>query len=485
MLTAAEDTMVDHLSLPITVHILAYLTNLESNDTSPLHRDNVERCLQRIADDCGFKTLADLRRDKLEGWLVLRARDQKLGARTRNAYRAAVVAFCNWCVETDRLLKNPFKRVAKASEASDQRRKRRAMAEDELAKLLLVARLRPLSECGRTTIRLTKPDEKRKRSGWKYVPLTIEGLEAAAERARERFKDRPNVIAALEAQGRERALIYKTLVLTGLRKGELASLTVGQLHLDGPRPYAVLEAADEKNRQGSQIPLRCDLAADLASWLTEKLESLRSVQQGVNPACLAIAGLPNKLPSDTPLFNVPAGLVRILDRDLEVAGIPKRDDLGRTIDVHALRHSFGTLLSKGGVAPRTAQAAMRHSSIDLTMNVYTDPRLLDVHGALDALPALPLDDHRQQRLQATGTHDIQPSGYKPLVPTLVPVPDKSGDLGTIAVKTAGDPIPDGRQEADAASCSGVKRKEPLTLAVNGRQKERATGLEPATSSLPR
>ncbi len=33
----------------------------------------------------------------------------------------------------------------------------------------------------------------------------------------------------LEFLGQERALIYKTLVLTGLRKGELASLTVGHL----------------------------------------------------------------------------------------------------------------------------------------------------------------------------------------------------------------------------------------------------------------
>ena len=33
---------------------------------------------------------------------------------------------------------------------------------------------------------------------------------------------------------------------------------------------------------------------------------------------------------------------------------------------------------------------MRHSTIDLTMNVYTDPRLLDVAGALEALPGLSL-----------------------------------------------------------------------------------------------
>jgi hypothetical protein len=51
-------------------------------------------------------------------------------------------------------------------------------------------------------------------------------------------------------------LIYKTLVLTGLRRGELASLTVGQLHLEADHPYAELEAADEKNREGSYIALR-------------------------------------------------------------------------------------------------------------------------------------------------------------------------------------------------------------------------------------
>ena len=57
------------------------------------------------------------------------------------------------------------------------------------------------------------------------------------------------------------------------------------------------------------------------------------------------------------------------------------------MDIHALRHTFGTHLSKAGVAPRIAMAAMRHSSLDLTMNIYTDPVLLDVGAAVDALPA--------------------------------------------------------------------------------------------------
>jgi len=39
-----------------------------------------------------------------------------------------------------------------------------------------------------------------------------------------------------------------------------------------------------------------------------------------------------------------------------------------------------------------------HSDIKLTMNVYTDPALLDIRGALEALPTLPINgDDRQQQ----------------------------------------------------------------------------------------
>jgi len=97
--------------------------------------------------------------------------------------------------------------------------------------------------------------------------------------------------------------------------------------------------------------------------------------------------------------------VRILDRDLAAAGIPKRDDRGRTVDVHALRHTFATHLVAAGVAPRVAQAALRHSSLELTMQHYTDPRLLDVAGALAALPALPTAAAPPEAARATGTDD--------------------------------------------------------------------------------
>jgi hypothetical protein len=132
-----------------------------------------------------------------------------------------------------------------------------------------------------------------------------------------------------------------------------------------------------------------------------------------------------------------AGLVRILDRDLRAAAIPKRDERGRSVDVHALRHTFGTLLSRAGVAPRTAQAAMRHSSIDLTMNVYTDPKLLDVHGAIESLPTLNLDAERestQATLRATGTNDLRRFC---VAPTVAPTLYKSCPNESFPVKTTG------------------------------------------------
>ena len=61
-------------------------------------------------------------------------------------------------------------------------------------------------------------------------------MQAVVEQARERLATNPEFVEKLERLGWERALIYKTLVLTGRRRKELASLTVGQMELDGEMP---------------------------------------------------------------------------------------------------------------------------------------------------------------------------------------------------------------------------------------------------------
>ena len=125
--------------------------------------------------------------------------------------------------------------MKKANEKADPRRKRRAMTEVELAKLLDVARQRPLLDA-----------------------MTVR---RGARKGQLVANVRPEVRQKLGRLGRERALIYKTLVLTGLRRAELGSLTAGQLVLDCPMPYVVLRSEDEKNREGSEILVRPDLAA--------------------------------------------------------------------------------------------------------------------------------------------------------------------------------------------------------------------------------
>ncbi|HEX3313583.1 MAG TPA: site-specific integrase, partial [Gemmataceae bacterium] len=417
IMTANEESAVQHLTRPIEEHRVAYVERMRTEGLSSKYRSETGQHLTRIFADCKIAMLRDLDRERFEQWLASLI-DAGASPRTRNCYRDDLVTFAKWCIETGRLVENPLAAIGKLNVEIDRRRTRRAMTEAELVKLLDVARRRPIEDA--QTIRRGA-----------RVGKAIANL-------------KPETIATLDRLGRERALLYKALVLTGLRKNELASLTVAQLDLDGPVPFAILNAADEKNREGSEIVLRADLAADLRGWLAEKLADLQTrARQAGDP-------IPLKLPADTRVFTVPAALVKILDRDLKAAGIPKRDERGRTLDVHALRTTFGTLMSKGGVAPRTAQAAMRHSDIRLTMQTYTDPKLLDVRGAVEALPDLPLTGGRptsDEAIAATGTDGSHP---RALVRTLVRNGDCSGRNRSAGVRSASrDGSADGTGERDA------------------------------------
>ena len=477
MLTQSESAAADHQRTPIVEHFDAYVAQLKVKGNAPRRISMVRARLDRLADEYGFRRLADLNTSAVERWLALR-QSEDMSAATRNGYREALIGFGNWCRRTNRLTRNVFADLPRADQKADRRRQRRALTEDELGKLLKVARLRPVAEFGRTKVNLP-PDECKGRRTCRLAPLTLDTLDTGVDRGRESLAKRPDKIAEYERLGRERGLIYKTLLLTGLRLGELASLTVGQLELDGPTAYAVLDAADEKNREGSDIPLRADLVNDLRSWLADELSRLQSeTRPSVGRP------VPLRLPADRPVFKVPSALVRILDRDLVAAGIPKRDERGRTVDVHAMRTTFGTHLSKGGVPLRTAQDAMRHSKPDLTANVYTDPKSLDVAGALDVLPSLPLNaddrDREAERLAATGTEDVTGDA---LAPMLAPTLGKGSISGTIADKITDPALPGTHADAANVSDCGRKRKPSLSPADNDGQEKRVIGLEPTTSTL--
>jgi integrase len=301
VMTPKEDQIADHQGSALAEHFDGYEASQRSKGVTDGHRKETRRCLDRLAAECLFRRLSDLKRGALEKWLTQESA-KGMAARTRNAYQGAVVSFCNWCIECDRLAVNAFDGMPKANEKADRKRIHRAMNEAELMTLLDVTRGRPLLEA--MTVR------KGIRKGEAYAEL------------------RDETRANLERLGWERALTYKTMILTGLRKGELASMTVGRIHLDADLPYLDLNAADEKNRQGSTIMLRDDLADDLRQWLDAELVRLQSEarEQG--------GPIPARLSMEMPLFTVPAGLLRILNRDLKAAGIAKRDERGRTSAIH-------------------------------------------------------------------------------------------------------------------------------------------------------
>jgi len=481
IVTQAEANVAEHADTPIVEHVDAYVAALARKrgkgarrTVAPRHVTNVTHTLRLAVAECSFRRLRELNRDAVERW-VSRLLDLPDGdvlddggtvvtpgrpaARTINARLATLTAWGNWLVESGRLTVNPFARLRKLEEADDVRRQRRALTADELRQLLTVARLRPIAEFGRPVVKRDTPVPGKPRATWTRAELTFDNVVDAAERGRARL--RPDVVERLEHDGRERALLYAVLVTTGLRKGELAALTVGDVRLDEPQPVVVLPGADAKNGERATLPLRADVAAELRAWIDDKAE-------GVCRQRVGVAGV-TVPPADMPLFYVPSALVKILDRDLAAAGIPKRDDRGRTVDVHALRHTFATHLVAAGVAPRTAQAAMRHSSLELTMQLYTDPRLLDVAGALAALPALPTAGSTPEAARATGTDDAVA-----VAPNVVPATSRSRPNST--VRDRSDDL------GDEAGSTRKSKKRRVSCVLPAKNQIPSTGIEPVTFS---
>jgi integrase len=186
--------------------------------------------------------------------------------------------------------------------------------------------------------------------------------------------------------GGDRSMRYAMALGTGFRAHELSSLTLASLNLEADVPTATVEAAYSKRRKRDQQPL--------PTWLVDRLRTW-----------LATHGELTGAPSSAKLF--PGGWWRraaeMLREDLEAAEIDYVDADGRVLDFHGLRHQYITALTAAGVHPKTAQTLARHSTIDLTMNLYTHQLRTDVADALASVPG-PAAAPDHQRNKATGTY---------------------------------------------------------------------------------
>src|SRR5262249_36983798 len=73
VMTAAEATVGKHQASPLAGHFDAYDEHLRAKGVTKIHREDTGRYLRRLAADCSFVTLADLRREPIERWLAARA----------------------------------------------------------------------------------------------------------------------------------------------------------------------------------------------------------------------------------------------------------------------------------------------------------------------------------------------------------------------------------------------------------------------------
>ena len=162
----------------------------------------------------------------------------------------------------------------------------------------------------------------------------------------------------------ERKLIYRLLLGTGLRSTELSLLTPNQI--DFARNRLTVEAAKTKNKKADILPMRVDLVQSVKEWVAQ-----HAIQ-----------------PHERIFRFKQKSILDSFYSDLKAAGIERKSSDGRSIDIHALRKTFGTMLAKAGVPLTTTQRLMRHHSPVITAKLYIDVDPVDMMQALEQLPAL-------------------------------------------------------------------------------------------------
>jgi len=343
---------------PLADHIADWKAALLAKGNTLAYASLSANRVRKIIGGCGFKFWSDISASKLQSFLAgLRADRRKddetvvrgMSAASYNYYQRDAKSFCKWMVRDGRASESALTHLQGVNVRTDRRHDRRALSPDELRRLL-----------------------------------------DSTAGAPERFG----------MSGADRALLYRLAVETGLRAGELRSLTRGSFHL-GDEPSVTIAAAYAKNRRQDTLPLRAETAKLLAAHVAGKM-----------PQAEVFAMPPRQHLAE--MFRADLADARkawleahqnAQDASEAAKGtfLAYSDGAGRKADFHALRHSFISNLAAGGVNPKTAQTLARHSTITLTMDRYTHLYAGDMSAALDALPDLSASIGQAQR--ATGTHD--------------------------------------------------------------------------------
>ena len=177
----------------------------------------------------------------------------------------------------------------------------------------------------------------------------------------------------LEACAPHRRMLLETAFLSGLRANELRNLTMDDL--DHAECGLRLRAQWTKNRKEGFQPLPRSLVDRLhqhaQSGEPRKFYARSYARRGAQLTA-----------PQNPLLYVPTHPAREMDLDLKAAGIPKLAPGGK-VDFHAARIAYINLVLETGVHPKEAQTLARHSTPEMTMNVYGRTRKENLSVAVE------------------------------------------------------------------------------------------------------
>ncbi len=169
--------------------------------------------------------------------------------------------------------------------------------------------------------------------------------------------------------GPDRAMLYLVASYTGYRRNEIGSVTKQSFDFIADPPVLRIKPTISKRRKKDEIPLRRDVAELIRQWIDGE-------KQNVGPM--------------EPLFPITdKNTAEMIKADLERAGIPYIDDNGLVADFHALRGTFATNLALANVPVKVMQELVRHSDVNLTMNIYAKIHKQHQKGAVEQLPPVP------------------------------------------------------------------------------------------------
>ena len=377
-------------------HLANFKRSLSLKGSTEKHVKLTMARVRLVVEGCGFNTLDSLDADAAETFVSDDCENRKLGSRTYNHYLQSLDAFGGWLAHPKRRVvdQNPFAGIPRRNVETDIRHKRRALSSEEIALVIQTARNSDYSvQC---------------------------------------------------YDGETRARLYFLSYMTGLRKGELASLTPRSFDLDAPQPTLTVEASASKHRKKDTLPLHCDLVLMVREW-TKGME----IDEVLFP----------KLAKRKAYF--------MIRRDLEEAGIPYETEDG-IADFHAAgRHTHITGLLKSGVSLVEAKELARHSDVRMTMK-YTHIGLDDQAKAVNQLPSLDLPANG-----AAGE-------------CLHIVCTECGADGQSGATTGSDRQKKGTKEKRRNPCCGKEfgaAEQPSAQGGTERQKMEAAGIEPACRDI--